>query len=135
MEQAGVISSTRVRAALDAGDIDLVARLLGRDYSLFGVVEKGADWVGKIGFPTANIPLNARPRVLPNGVYAVGVDLEGEYIDGRRQSGTRPTISPTGRIALCWRCICLTLIVISMAGRSRFFSRRTSAMSEPLRVN
>ena len=86
-----IISSTRVRAALDAGDIDRVGDLLGRDYSLFGVVENGRRLGRELGFPTANIPLNAE-QVLPNGVYAVGVDLEGEYIEGVANLGTRPTV-------------------------------------------
>ena len=88
-----VVSSTRVRAALEAGDLDLVAGLLGRPYSLLGKVDEGRRLGRKIGFPTANLALRAQ-ELLPCGVYAVGVDLDGEYIDGVANLGTRPTISP-----------------------------------------
>ena len=86
-----IISSTRVRAALYAGDIAGVADLLGRDYSLLGVVEKGRQFGRNLGFPTANIPLH-EGQFVPNGVYAVGVELEGEYIAGVANLGTRPTV-------------------------------------------
>jgi riboflavin kinase/FMN adenylyltransferase len=89
-----VISSTRVRAALDAGDIDCVTGLLGRDYSLFGEVEEGRRMGRQMGFPTANISL--QNEQLPSfGVYAVGVDLEGEYITGVANLGRRPTLNET----------------------------------------
>lgn len=94
-----VISSTRVRAALDIGDLDCVSGLLGRDYSLFGVVEEGRRMGREMGFPTANIPLQAE-QSLPHGVYAVGVDLEGEYICGVANLGMRPTINETQKEAL-----------------------------------
>lgn len=85
-----IISSTRVRGALDAGDIARVADLLGRDYSLFGAVTKGRRLGHELGFPTANIPLN-EGQFLPNGVYAVRAELEGEFIEGVANLGTRPT--------------------------------------------
>ena len=53
----------------------------------------------KMGFPTANIPLQAE-QSLPHGVYAVGVDLEGEYIYGVANLGMRPTINETQKEAL-----------------------------------
>jgi riboflavin kinase/FMN adenylyltransferase len=87
-----VISSTRVRAALDIGDIDCVSGLLGRHYSLFGVVEEGRRMGREMGFPTANISLQAE-QLLPHGVYAVEVDLEGEYLSGVGNLGMRPTIN------------------------------------------
>ncbi len=86
----GIISSTRVRGALGAGDIARVADLLGRDYSLFGVVKKGRRLGHELGFPTANISLG-EGQFLPNGVYAVKVELEGESIEGVANLGTRPT--------------------------------------------
>ncbi len=85
-----IISSTRIRGALDVGNIARVADLLGRDYSLFGVVKEGRGLGHKLGFPTANIPLN-EGQFLPNGVYAVRVELEGESIEGVANLGTRPT--------------------------------------------
>ena len=90
--QGGVISSTRVRAALDVGDLDRVRDLLGRDYSLRGVVKEGRRMGRDMGFPTANISLQAQ-QSLPHGVYAVWVDVEGEYIYGVANLGMRPTIN------------------------------------------
>ncbi len=65
-------SSTRIRAALDAGDLDLANRLLGYPFTMSGLV-RGGDRRGRtIGFPTANIAPNAERHALPaRGVYAV----------------------------------------------------------------
>ena len=69
LESNGVVSSTAVRDALKAGDMEQVARLLGRPFSLRGPVLHGADRGASIGFPTANIGI-APDRALPSfGVY------------------------------------------------------------------
>jgi riboflavin kinase/FMN adenylyltransferase len=63
------VSSSRVRAAIQAGDLDLARQLLTRPYRLRGMVTHGAGRGGKIGFPTAN--LSAIDTLLPaQGVYA-----------------------------------------------------------------
>ena len=64
------VSSSRVRSALDAGDVARAAQLLGRSYRIAGTVIAGARRGRTIGFPTAN--LGDVPTLLPaNGVYAV----------------------------------------------------------------
>ncbi|MBQ9463086.1 MAG: riboflavin biosynthesis protein RibF [Bacteroidales bacterium] len=95
------ISSSRIRAALEAGDVVLAAKLLGRPYRLHGVVVAG-DKIGRtIGFPTANMklyePLMAIPR---NGVYKTSVILNGAqrseesiFYTGLTNIGVRPTVS------------------------------------------
>lgn len=70
------ISSTRIRKAVAAGDLDEAARLLGRPFSMYGTVIHGAKLGRKLGYPTANVdPHNeARP---PAGIYAVRMNVEG----------------------------------------------------------
>ena len=64
-----IVSSSRVREAIQAGDVDLARQLLTRPYRLRGMVTHGAGRGGKIGFPTAN--LDAIDTLLPaHGVYA-----------------------------------------------------------------
>lgn len=91
----GPFSSTRVRDALAAGDVERAARILGRPHALGGVVEHG-DARGKtIGFPTAN--LGGVEEMLPAyGVYAVRVRRErkgtGTGETGVMNIGVRPTV-------------------------------------------
>ncbi|MCH2060422.1 MAG: riboflavin biosynthesis protein RibF [Verrucomicrobiales bacterium] len=91
-DQGEVISSTRIRSALKVGDVGLAGELLGRPYSLVGEVTEGKRIGQSIGFPTANIPLRG-DELLPFGVYAVCVDLNGEHVNGVANLGTRPTIT------------------------------------------
>lgn len=88
------VSSTRIRAALEAGDVALATRLLGRPYSLHGVVVAGNKLGRTIGFPTANMmlyePLMAIPK---NGVYATRVVIGSRSFTGMTNIGTRPTVS------------------------------------------
>src|SRR6185369_13040438 len=65
----GIVSSSRVRAAISAGDVDLARQMLTRPYRVRGMVTHGAGRGAKIGFPTAN--LEAIDTLLPaQGVYA-----------------------------------------------------------------
>ena len=87
------VSSTRVRAALAAGDLATAGRLLGRRYALCGRVIAGARLGRTLGFATANMRLH-RPRLPLAGIFAVqvrGVDGR-EYADGVASLGTRPTV-------------------------------------------
>jgi riboflavin kinase/FMN adenylyltransferase len=93
LEAAGErVSSTRIRAALDAGDFDDAARLLGRPFELAGRVQHGQKLGRQLDAPTANIALH-RIRSPLQGVYAVSVwggGLEGAQ--GVANVGVRPTI-------------------------------------------
>lgn len=85
-----LVSSTRIRAALSAGDLDAAAAMLGRPYSLSGVVEHGRRIGSAGGFPTAN--LNTYGRALPPaGVYAVSAAIDGREWPGVADLGWRPT--------------------------------------------
>lgn len=89
-----VVSSTRVRQALIAGNVVEAAKFLGRPYALDGTVVKG-DGRGKtIGYPTANIvPLAVQKIVPANGVYLVGIQHDGVQYFGMMNIGVRPSVT------------------------------------------
>ena len=87
------ISSTRIRKALEEGRVDDAARMLGRPYSLHGVVVAGNRIGRSIGFPTANMQLYEPLKQLPgNGVYLVDVHTLGRDFRGMCNIGVRPTV-------------------------------------------
>jgi riboflavin kinase/FMN adenylyltransferase len=95
-DAVGPISSTRIRGALEAGDLVEVERLLGRPHALSGVVEVGQGRGRSIGVPTANLGGIAE-ALPPHGVYAVLVDqkLDGAFAQlgaGVANFGVRPTL-------------------------------------------
>ena len=86
-----VVSSTRVRNALLAGDVREAARLLGRDYAVVGTVEHGDKRGRALGFPTVNldVPIN---RLLPrDGIYAMWAAVNGSRVPAAASLGVRPT--------------------------------------------
>jgi riboflavin kinase/FMN adenylyltransferase len=85
-------SSTAVRTALAAGELEHAARLLGRPYSISGRVMHGDKLGRDIGFPTANIQLkHNRPPLM--GIFAVELyGLNGEPLPGVASLGKRPTV-------------------------------------------
>jgi len=88
------VSSTRIRAALQAGDCETATRLLTRPYAIRGAVQPGDQRGRAIGYPTANLPLwhYLRPRY---GVYAVRGRLPGgRLVDGVANLGIRPMFDP-----------------------------------------
>ncbi len=84
------VSSTATREALEQGDVRLARRLLGRPYLIEGKVVRGAQRGRKLGFPTANIALDASNR-LRHGVYAVTLEARGVLHWGVASFGKRPT--------------------------------------------
>ena len=93
-EGGEVISSSRIREALHAGDCETATRLLTRPFAIQGTVLHG-DKVGRtIGYPTANIYMSGyvRPRY---GIYAVrGRLADGRMLDGAANIGIRPSFDP-----------------------------------------
>ncbi|WP_434480605.1 bifunctional riboflavin kinase/FAD synthetase [Gemmatimonas sp.] len=87
------ISSTAIRQALAAGELERAALGLGRPYSISGEVVRGDQRGRTIGYPTLNLaPLSERKLLPPDGVYAVRVQLpEGAY-GGMLNLGPRPTV-------------------------------------------
>ena len=86
-----IVSSTRIRGALDKGDFELAAKLLGRPYSVLGPVVRGLRQGRQLGFPTLNL-VPEDPLPLNYGVYAVRVSLGGEKLDGVCNYGVKPTV-------------------------------------------
>jgi riboflavin kinase/FMN adenylyltransferase len=84
------VSSTRVRLAVERGDFPAAARLLGRDYSVHGSIVQGRQLARKLGFPTANLALEAE-QLPPIGVYAVKAAVNGQRFTGVANLGLRPT--------------------------------------------
>lgn len=95
------ISSTKIRNALQVGDIDRVNEFLGYPYTLTGKVVAG-DKIGRLmGFPTANIQLKDDRKLLPaSGVYAVKVKVGDARYRGMLNIGIRPTVSSSGKMRI-----------------------------------
>lgn len=86
------VSSTGIRAALRAGDVERAARDLGRPYSFRGPVVAGMGRGRDLGFPTANIKAPEGGKLLPmQGIYAVRASLRTEIRSGLLHLGPRPT--------------------------------------------
>lgn len=86
------VSSTRTRAAIAAGDMELAARLLGRPYSLSGVVQHGKQLGRKLDFPTANLAFPVGKAIPPSGVYAAMACVRGRWYKAAVNIGTHPTV-------------------------------------------
>ncbi len=86
-----VVSSTRIRNALLAGEVENAARLLGRAYSVRGTVVHGAKRGRALGFPTINLAVPPE-RLLPrDGIYAMRVRLRDSDVAAAASLGVRPT--------------------------------------------
>jgi len=91
MADGRIVSSTRVRNALLAGEVEEAARLLGRPYAVTGVVEQGDRRGRALGFPTVNLGVPAN-RLLPrDGIYAVWAEVNGTRVAAAASLGVRPT--------------------------------------------
>ncbi len=89
------ISSTKIRQSLEIyGNAMQAEKFLGRPYSFEGVVVHGDERGRTIGFPTANIQLSHRDKLIPReGIYAVLVQLQGKTYHGMMNIGNRPTFN------------------------------------------
>ena len=89
-----VVSSSKIRTALEAGDISKANHLLGYHYTVSGKVIGGMQLGRRIGFPTANILASDRYKLIPSdGVYAVFVETGGKVYQGMLNIGIRPTVN------------------------------------------
>ena len=94
------VSSTRIRHALDEGNMELASALLGRDYRISGRVGHGEKLGRELGFPTANIFLHRKVSPL-QGIYVVELyGLDDEPLAGVASIGTRPTVDDSSRTIL-----------------------------------
>lgn len=88
------VSSSNIRKALESGDVSSAAHGLGRPYSITGRVIKG-DKLGRlIGFPTANLDIDAHDKLIPaDGIYAVRIQHAQSSLQGMLYIGYRPTVN------------------------------------------
>ncbi len=92
IREGAPVSSSRIRRALSEGAMGQAARLLGRFYTIGGKVVAGAGRGKVLGHPTANIrPCELGKEVIPHGIYAAAVDLDGVMMPGALHYGPRPT--------------------------------------------
>jgi riboflavin kinase/FMN adenylyltransferase len=98
MLNGGVVSSTRIRTLIQAGEMDEAAVLLGRAYAITGTVVRGAQQGQALGWPTANLRLPPERVVPPDGVYAARASWEGRTSDAIAYIGTRPTFGTGERL-------------------------------------
>ncbi len=86
------VSSTRIRKAIDEGDIKTANEFLGYRFFISGTVVKGKQLGRTIGYPTANIFIEDKDKLTPKiGVYAVNVEVKGIAYKGMLNIGTNPT--------------------------------------------
>jgi riboflavin kinase/FMN adenylyltransferase len=88
------VSSTKIRNALQNGEIEKANQYLGYQFTLHGKVVEGKQLGRKLGFPTANIEASDKFKIIPGyGVYAVKVEIRGSVYKGMLNIGTRPTFN------------------------------------------
>ena len=92
------VSSTKIRKALEDGDIKTANKFLGYRYMLTGAIQKGKGLGRQIDFPTANLYIEETYKLVPkNGVYAVQGAIGDATVFGMMNIGFNPTVSGTER--------------------------------------
>ncbi len=94
-DDAGVFSSTAIRKALSEGDMQKAYTLLGRYFSIEGEVVHGTGTGKQIGFPTANLCVDAEQALPLVGVYAAKTEFDGQSYDSVTFIGKRVTFGDT----------------------------------------
>jgi riboflavin kinase/FMN adenylyltransferase len=87
-----VVSSTAIRQAVEKGELENAAEMLGRDYTILGTVTRGDNLGHTIGFPTANLSAHSE-QFPPNGVYCAEARIDGTSHRGVINLGYRPTVA------------------------------------------
>ena len=92
------ISSTRIRQAIHDGNLSEASQMLGRPYSVCGIVSEGRRLGGTLGFPTANLAVEGI-QTPPEGVWAVRITMpDGGCFRGVANLGNRPTVDGSQRL-------------------------------------
>lgn len=87
------ISSTKIRNALEKGDIITANQYLGYSYSVTGKVVRGISLGKQLGFPTANIDYDKDKLIPADGIYAANVTVDNKIYKGMLNIGSRPTVN------------------------------------------
>jgi len=93
-----VVSSTRIRNALRAGEVALAAEYLGRHFNISGVVVTGSDRGKRLGFPTANLQIQEGRASPSPGVYVCLAEIAGRGWKAVTNIGVRPTFQESQEI-------------------------------------
>lgn len=101
MIRDAAISSTKIRDALNRGNIGAANQMLGRDYRISGCVVKGNQLGRTLGYPTANLkPLSEAQLIPAVGIYAAHVRVGERLFDSVMSIGVRPTVAENGAISI-----------------------------------
>ncbi|HEX3466252.1 MAG TPA: bifunctional riboflavin kinase/FAD synthetase [Candidatus Elarobacter sp.] len=102
MDDGERVSSTRIRAAIQRGDLETADRLLGTPYTVRGLVAFGAGRGHDLGYPTANLAVSPKKLLPPDGVYRATGRHDGRDYFGLVSIGTNPTFDGTERTVEAW---------------------------------
>ncbi|WP_339841484.1 bifunctional riboflavin kinase/FAD synthetase [uncultured Maribacter sp.] len=92
------VSSTKIRKALEDGDIDTANSYLGYEYMLTGTIVRGKGIGKQLGYPTANLSIAENYKLIPkNGAYIVKSTLDGKIVYGMMNIGFNPTVNGTAK--------------------------------------
>ena len=95
------VSSTAIRRALEAGDVEMANLYLGHSYSVSGFVQTGLRIGRGLGFPTVNISYEDNVLIPRHGVYVTTVEIEGgESCSAVTNIGVRPTVGGRDRVTV-----------------------------------
>ncbi|MEC8238883.1 MAG: bifunctional riboflavin kinase/FAD synthetase [Bacteroidota bacterium] len=90
------VSSTKIRKAIEEGHIELANSYLGDPFTLEGVVVHGDKRGRQLSYPTANIELQNKHKIIPKqGVYLIQSDIDNQVVYGMMNIGTKPTFDTT----------------------------------------
>jgi riboflavin kinase/FMN adenylyltransferase len=92
------VSSSEIRAALSAGEVEMATEMLARPYSITTEISHGKKLGRTLGFPTANQMIPPQRAVPRFGVYAVRMTVDGRVYHGVANVGVRPTVENTDAV-------------------------------------
>jgi riboflavin kinase/FMN adenylyltransferase len=93
-----LVKSSRIREAISQGKLEACARLLGRQFSLSGLVVQGDGRGRELGFPTANLAVGPQMLLPGDGIYATWAVIDGVWHPSATSIGVRPTFGLTERL-------------------------------------
>ena len=94
------ISSSYIRETMKQGNMEKVNAMLGYPYTVAGEVEYGKQLGRTIGVPTINVHPAKEKLLPPNGVYMVGIKIDGIWYNGIGNVGVKPTVSSENRMLI-----------------------------------
>ncbi len=95
------VSSTKIRKALEEGNLDQASEFLGHNFFVQGKVVKGKQLGRTLGYPTANLKLDSDEKIIPrNGIYFVSAQVEGKNFFGMSSIGYNPTTDNDQKIKI-----------------------------------